>query len=106
MADTAMESKDTPLQVRDVCVRQCMYVCVFALASLLVIMLHVSLLLSCLCFQEKLTALAEKIGYFGFGSAIATFIAMIISWFADNDALVSEYPLFKVRYLSCLYFVP
>ena len=46
--------------------------------------------------QEKLTVMAGRVGYFGFGSAIATFIAMVISWFADNSNLRGEYPAFKV----------
>jgi calcium-translocating P-type ATPase len=54
MADTAMETKDTPL-------------------------------------QEKLEHMASLIGYFGFGFAIATFIAMVVSWFADNSRLKDEY---------------
>ena len=41
--------------------------------------------------------MAGKIGYFGFGSAIATFIAMIISWFVDNSTLKGDFPKFKVR---------
>jgi len=45
--------------------------------------------------QEKLEDMAGKIGYFGLGSAIATFIAMIISWFANNHNLRGEFPHFK-----------
>ncbi len=41
--------------------------------------------------QEKLEEMAKKIGYFGFGFAIATFIAMIVSWFADNSRLKDKY---------------
>jgi hypothetical protein len=54
MADTAMESKDTPL-------------------------------------QEKLEEMATRIGYFGFLFAFLTFIAMIVSWFADNSKLEADY---------------
>jgi len=45
--------------------------------------------------QEKLEDMAGKIGYFGFGSAIATFIAMIISWFVNNHSIVGQFPHFK-----------
>jgi P-type Ca2+ transporter type 2C len=51
--------------------------------------------------QEKLEDMAKKIGYLGFGSSFATFIAMIISWFADNSNLTAEYPAFKVRRAFC-----
>jgi hypothetical protein len=37
--------------------------------------------------QEKLEHMATKIGYFGFVFAFLTFIAMIVSWFADNSRL-------------------
>jgi hypothetical protein len=41
--------------------------------------------------QEKLEHMASTIGYFGFVFAGLTFIAMIVSWFADNDKLDAEY---------------
>jgi P-type Ca2+ transporter type 2C len=47
--------------------------------------------------QEKLGDMAKRIGYIGFTCSFATFIAMIISWFADNSALKGKYPEVKVR---------
>ena len=41
--------------------------------------------------QEKLELLATRIGYFGFVFAILTFIAMIVSWFADKEKLKADY---------------
>ncbi len=41
--------------------------------------------------QEKLETMASQIGYFGFVFAGLTFVAMIVSWFADNDKLEGEY---------------
>jgi calcium-translocating P-type ATPase len=41
--------------------------------------------------QEKLEVMATRIGYFGFVFAGLTFIAMIVSWFADNSRLKEKY---------------
>jgi hypothetical protein len=41
--------------------------------------------------QEKLEVMATRIGYFGFLFAILTFIAMVVSWFADNSKLEADY---------------
>ncbi len=41
--------------------------------------------------QEKLAVLATKIGYFGFAFGILTFIALMVSWFADNSRLDDTY---------------
>jgi hypothetical protein len=35
--------------------------------------------------------MATSIGYFGFVFAGLTFVAMIVSWFADNSKLEKEY---------------
>jgi calcium-translocating P-type ATPase len=45
--------------------------------------------------QQKLNVLAEQIGYFGMGAAVATFTALVALWFIYPESRASDITLFK-----------
>jgi hypothetical protein len=45
--------------------------------------------------------MATRIGYFGFLFAILTFIAMVVSWFADNSKLEADYSTSSYVCIPC-----